>query len=282
VVPASSTNIALTELNFNPPTPGEEFLELLNLSGFAVELTGCRFTQGIEYTFPQGTQLAPGARLVLVENRTAFSARYPAVTALAPGEYAPSNLSNGGETVTLLAADGLSNIFSVNYSDGIDSTDGGGSSLVRSLESTTPDLDQYAWRASTSVEGNPGGTDAIVFTGSAAADLDGDGFSALIEHAFRTSDLDASSRPAPPVFVQHPGAGTWHVEFTTAAAADDVAITPEVSSNLSDWTTPEMAHPALPAFERGGAPGASTTWTSGPAVHLPGHQWFLRVRVSLR
>ena len=282
VVPASSSTIALTELNYHPATPGEEFLELLNISASNVELSGCTFTQGLDYTFPAATQLAPGARLVLVENRALFTSRYPAVTGLAPGQYSPSNLTNGGETVTLLAADGLSNVFSVQYGDDFDSTDGGGSSLVRSLSSTSPDLEEYVWRPSTALGGNPGGTDATPFTGSATADLDADGFTALLEHAFGTSDTDAARWPAPISFLQDPGTGTWHASFTTAAAADDVEILPESSTALGAWISLDQAQPPLPPFQRGDAPGPVTTWTSGPEPYLPGLQTFLRIRVILR
>ena len=282
LVPAAASNIALTELNYNPPVPGEEFLELLNVSSLTVELSGCTFTAGLTYTFPAGTQLAPGTRMVLAENRVLFQARYPSVTALAPGEYTPSNLSNGGETVTLQAANGLSNVFSVAYSDTLGSTDGGGSTLIRSLASAAPDLTQYVWRRSTEAGGNPGTSDAIAFSGSPTADADGDGFIALMEYAFGTSDTDASSFPPPLAILQDPGTGLWQAAFSTVAGADDVEITPEASINLSTWTAPEISTPPLPPFLPGDVPGTRTTWTSGPATLAPGAQQFIRLRVTLR
>ena len=63
----------------------------------------------------------------------------------------------------------------------IASTDGGGRSLVRVLSSTSPNASTYLWRESTQNNGNPGGTDAIAFTGSPLADADGDSIPALLE-----------------------------------------------------------------------------------------------------
>ena len=62
-----------------------EFLELTNTSpGVTLDLAGARFVEGVTFTFPGGTTLAPGGRLVVVRNAAAFAARYgvPHVTLL--------------------------------------------------------------------------------------------------------------------------------------------------------------------------------------------------------
>ncbi len=231
VVPASSANILLTELNYHPVVAGEEFIELLNTSAFIVNLSGCTFTAGIAYTFPGGTQLAAGARILVVENRTAFQARYPAVTGLAPNAYAPSNLSNGGETLTLRAADGLSDIFDVTYNDSIASTDGPGRSLIRIVGCTGNPAD-YTWRESMTNGGNPGSTDALIFTGDPLADLDRDDHSALVEYAFGTSDTVWN----PPTDYLTPNGTATPLSATALPNADCAIAELQTSDDLTTWT----------------------------------------------
>lgn len=231
VVPASSANILLTELNYHPAVSGEEFIELLNTSSFTVDLSGCTFTAGIVYTFPSGTQVAPGARLLVVEDRTLFGARYPVVTGLAPNAYSPSSLSNGGETLTLRSADALSDIFSVTYDDDIASTDGPGRSLVRVVGCTTPA--DYLWRESTANGGNPGATDALMFAGDPLADADSDGHSALIEYAFGTSDTVWNA----PTDFQTPNGAATPLKAAPLPNADCALVEHQTSDDLTNWTT---------------------------------------------
>lgn len=234
IVPASSANTLLTELNYHPAVAGEEFIELTNISAFTVDISGCTFTAGLTYTLPAGTQIAPGARLLVVENRTAFTARYPAVPLanLAPNAYTPSNLSNGGETLTLQAADALSDIFSVTYDDSIASTDGPGRSLVRVVGCTTPG--NYTWRESMSDGGNPGTNDALVFTGDPLADADGDDHAAIVEYAFGTSDTVWNS----PTDFQSPNGILDPLKATPLPNADCALVEYQSSDDLTNWTAP--------------------------------------------
>ena len=113
-----------------------EFLELANLGPEAINLNLVRFTQGIEYSFPDFT-LARAGRCLLVRDLAAFEARYgknlPVV-----GQYRGS-LDNGGERIELLdAAGGIIQSFA--YQDSwFDLTDGLGFSLTaRDLQATQP------------------------------------------------------------------------------------------------------------------------------------------------
>jgi hypothetical protein len=236
-VAADSTNTTLSELMFNPPAGGAEFIELVNFSSSTVVFTNCYFSQGVTFNFAPGTQVLPGGRILIVQDQAAFAAAYPGFSGqIAAGAYGPDTaLSNGGESLTLLAADG-SPIFSVSYSDDIVSTDGGGRSLVRILASTNPDTGAYDWRESLSPGGSPGGSDSVAFTGTAGADVDGDGFSALAEYAFGTSDTNAASFPASPAW---PIAGnTLTLTIIRRAGADDAIIEPFLSDNLAAWSLP--------------------------------------------
>jgi hypothetical protein len=251
IFPASAGALAVSELNYNPPGTSEatEFIELVNITNATLDLGGCHFDEelgeGIAYTFPAGVQLAPGARILIVKDRTAFTTQYGSGMNLAPGVFTGS-LDNSGESLVLYAASGVE-IFRFVYSDSIDSTDGNGRTLVRVLSSTNPNPAEYAWRASTASGGNPNTTDAIPFTGSALADIDNDGFVAMVEYAFGTSDTDALSRPPSPV-ITFGANGSTTATYALLPNADDVSAVVETTLSLgSPWQPTSGASPAAAA-----------------------------------
>jgi hypothetical protein len=161
-VAAYATPLRITEIMYHPldPNPADaidkdayEFIELhhtgpgsLNLSGF--------FFDGIAHTFPAGTEIAAGSRMVLVRNATAFAARYPGVAW--HGVYFGS-LANSGEKIRLRSADGTT-VISAEYDDDppwVLSPDGLGYSLVNRNPDGNPD-DSANWRASRDPGGSPG------------------------------------------------------------------------------------------------------------------------------
>lgn len=155
--------LLLTEIMYHPANNNSdhEFLELKNAGPAAAALGGARFSEGINYTIAGGTVLAPGAFLLIPRNPAAFAARYPGVACAASG-YAPSNLDNAGERVTLV--DVASNVlFSVRYDDAPPwptSPDGLGFSLVPRQPGANPNPDNPAhWRASAFPGGSPGADD---------------------------------------------------------------------------------------------------------------------------
>ena len=91
--PASASNLVVSEIMYHPidPAVGAEFIELLNISAAdVIDLTRVAFTAGIDFTFPTGTALAPGGRVVVHGSEFKSDTR----------------LANGGERLTLSAADG--------------------------------------------------------------------------------------------------------------------------------------------------------------------------------
>src|SRR6185295_6302949 len=111
---------------------------------------------GIDFTFPQTTILAPGARIVLSSdaNPTGFAQRYPGVTVA--GRFGGA-LNNAGETIALLDRFG-NTIHSVSYGNsGLwpATPNGAGYSLVLVDPSGDPD-DPLSWRASATQNGSPG------------------------------------------------------------------------------------------------------------------------------
>ncbi len=148
--------LRITELMYNPSGGSlYEFIELQNVSGVPVDLSGIYF-DGINFIFPAGTFLAGNARLVLGANTdtNAWKLLYPGVN---PVGWFSGSLNNGGERISLF--DKFGNLItSVDYSDANGwptAADGGG----RSLEIINPlgNPDEPAnWQASAVNHGTPG------------------------------------------------------------------------------------------------------------------------------
>ncbi len=151
--------LTIGEILYHPAPGGAEFLEIVNQERIPVDLSSFR-TEGVTHTFPAGSILPPGGRLVLSGDPEDFALRYPDV-ALA-GVYA-GKLANGGERLRLLDAGGQP-LIDLRYDDeGFWplSPDGRGHSLVPAEpagEAFGPS-DPRAWRASSQTGGSPGRPD---------------------------------------------------------------------------------------------------------------------------
>ena len=78
---------------YNPPAGQDyEFIELENSGELTIDLSGLRFSNGVEFSFEDGEVLAPGERYLLVADEEAFLAAFPGVPVR--GEFSDS-LSNG-------------------------------------------------------------------------------------------------------------------------------------------------------------------------------------------
>jgi hypothetical protein len=184
LTPASSANLIVTEAHYNPQAytgpnatsapfndaQNFEFLELRNTSNEVILLDGVS-TVGITYTFPSSTSgpvtwLLPGQSIVIVKNQLAFAARYlqpgsPYLNIkIAPGDYGTSNLSNGGEAITINAAN-TQLIQTFTYDDDAAtnwplSPDGQGPSLTAIFMNPSLYNNASNWRASFVAHGTPG------------------------------------------------------------------------------------------------------------------------------
>ena len=122
--------LRVTELMYHAVDGGNfDYVELQNISGTTLDLNGVRFSEGIEFTFPDMT-LEAGQYVALVSNSAAFRSSY-GTSANVAGEYS-GNLNNGGEQIVLILPWPLeAAILRFEYSDGwYPTTDGGGNSLV--------------------------------------------------------------------------------------------------------------------------------------------------------
>ncbi|MFN0130478.1 MAG: lamin tail domain-containing protein, partial [Verrucomicrobiales bacterium] len=298
ITPAAAHNLVISELMYHPDdlTPEEEadgftdpdqfeYLEVMNIGGSPVNLTGVRFTSGIDYDFASGSTLSPGERLIIVRDRTAFFARHPEAAArLAPGAFLNvTGLNNSGEGLLLTDAQGAI-IKSFAYDDVFPwpaSADGTGRSLVLVAPATNPDHALPTnWRASVAPGGTPGGSDAIPFTGIPSADADCDGLTAFVEHAIGTSDLvpnsaSPQSDASRTRFTINPD-GYLEFSATRNLAADEAILEAQWSTDLNTWDAASM----ILVSESPETAGTSTlTWRS--LAPLPARA-FIRLDVRAR
>ncbi|MHC4753240.1 MAG: lamin tail domain-containing protein, partial [Planctomycetota bacterium] len=100
-------NLRITEIMYHPQNladpndpndPNEEYIELKNIGAETINLNLVSFTNGIDFTFPS-LELAAGQYCVLVQDRSAFEARYGTAINIA-GQYS-GRLNNGGEGIRL-------------------------------------------------------------------------------------------------------------------------------------------------------------------------------------
>jgi hypothetical protein len=302
--PASAASIVVSELHYNPndPSPAEvaagftagndfEYIELLNIGASAVDLTGAAFTAGVNFAFtaalsPSLLRLEPGERVVIADDPAAFAMRYGTSAGLKLAGPYSGNLSNGGDTVTLLDRNGDA-IKSFAYSDEepwpVDA-DGNGYSLVLNHPASNPDHNlPDSWRSSAQTGGTPGAANGVSPPADPAADSDADGLTALVEHALA---LDPSVPHGSPViatreqqFVVDNAPGTYLVlEFQRSLLADGVTIVPELSTSLADgsWEPGALVYVST---RNNGDGTATVMWrTSSPVAAAA--RLFLRLRVQ--
>ncbi len=278
---ADSTNLAISEIMYNPTGPLEdtEFVELVNLSATeTIELGNATFVAGIDFTFPLNTTLAPGQQLLLVSNTTAFEAEHGAGLSIA-GEFAGS-LDNDGEQLILHDAFG-SEILNFTYKDGPKwplEADGNGRSLVLRAPSLGLDPnDPLNWRDSTASGGNPDASDTVTFSGDPNADQDADGLSAFFEYGVGTSDTVPNPFGSSLTPVLDPDG---HLSLTIAInlLASDLDTSLEHSGHLTAWSA--ATDFAIDSITRNVAEGTGLIiYRSLLPVGIDGDRGFLRWRI---
>jgi hypothetical protein len=216
--------------------------------------------------------MAAGQRLLLVDSQFDIDAKYGIGLPIA-GVYR-GNLNNGGETLVLMAPDGLTELFRVTY-DGADpwpeAADGDGRSLVL-VDGKRPN-DPAAWRPSLSDGGSPGTLGGDGFTGNPDEDLDGDGINSFTEFAMGTSDLEPNGPADQPVFLPD-GNGGWEYRFPVSLAARDVTARIEFSNDLVTWSD----NPTAAEHVSSVVSGDQYLRTYRAPAPAPSNRLFIRVR----
>lgn len=95
--------MAISELHYHPDSTrnSDDWIELLNYGNGTLDISGWRLTDGNplnNFTFPQGTAVAPQERLVLAQDTAHFHSQHPQVPVWGPLGF---GLSNNGETISL-------------------------------------------------------------------------------------------------------------------------------------------------------------------------------------
>lgn len=96
-------DVVINEIMYSPISgdSDDEFIELYNRSGAAVNVSGWRIADGVSLTFPEGTIIPAGGFLVVANNATNLLANYPNLNSTNTiGNYG-GTLGNGGERITL-------------------------------------------------------------------------------------------------------------------------------------------------------------------------------------
>jgi len=101
-------DIVINEIMYHPISDedDDEFVEVHNRSGSAVDLSGWRFGNGIDFVFPAQTSIASGGYLVVARNQGRLLSRYSGQLTASNtlGDYSGS-LADGGERLTLQKPD---------------------------------------------------------------------------------------------------------------------------------------------------------------------------------
>ena len=178
-----------------PENMGLEYIELYNKGNTPVNLSGWRFSDGVEFVFPDVT-LNNGNYLVVAADVNAFKAKYPSITNVV-GVW-QGRLSNSGENIVL--SDNLGMVIDrVHYADEgdwavrvlgpleennqrgwiwSDQTDGGSRSLEL-INAALPNEYGQNWAASSVNDGTPGSVNSTIANNIAPLILDVEHFPAI-------------------------------------------------------------------------------------------------------
>jgi len=254
--------LVVSKIYYNPPgSQGSEYVELMNTGTVELDLSYVAFTAGITFTFPAGTRLLPGGRILVVKDPDEFSAIFGSGPQVA-GSY-PNNLSNSGERLELTRADGIV-IHSFVYSDQPPwpaEADGEGYALVLVDPGSNPDHgDPLSWRASHGLGGAPGAPDAQGYAEwrllngehDDDEDRDGDGINTLLEYYLGGNPQLPEPDLMPKMTIS--ADGSWLMSITRRVGLDVAGPLVESSSDLAEW----LPDPAAELLETLRIPGFPT------------------------
>lgn len=279
-----SSNLVVSEIYYNEPGSVEstEYIELMNIDPSAtLDLTGVTFTDGITFTFPAGTMLAPNERIVVVSDEAAFIARFGSGVNIA-GAYTGA-LSNGGESIEISLPDSTV-IRAFTYDDSAPwptEPDGDDYSLVLIAPDCNPDHNlALSWQTSLQTGGTPGTDDSVDYAdwklsfGNPAddADPDGDGWTVIEEFHFGGSPV-AHDDLAP--MTNFDFLASLFTATVRRRAGVDTKLTLQQSTDMQDWIDSPDA--ILQSSQRipGSSPAVDVqTWV----VPLTGTKLFFRFK----
>lgn len=209
--------IVISEIMYHPPNGEAEYIELANIDSAPVALfdaeTGesWRMTKGLHHVFPAADPIvmAPGERIVLTRNITAFNQEYGVPSGTRLFQWDSGALNNGGETLELSQPGdvdelGIRQFIRVDRVDFSDSgywpisADGAGDALLR-LDERAYGNDPANWTATSPSPGQTGfqrwaaGFSLPAGQDAPDDDPDEDGVVNAVEYATGTNPLVKSS-----------------------------------------------------------------------------------------
>lgn len=315
--PVGAENLVVSEIMYHPADPSEaeiaagfddadvfEFIEFLNIGARTVNFSGARLRGDADFDFAEGTKLAPGERLLLVENQEAFALRYPGVAV--DGQYR-NKLGNGGGRISLRDHTGA--VFREFLYDDDEpwpaAADGEGRSLVLLTPEENPDAASAAsWQPGTKVHGTPGTdeddnggggdegyTDWLAEHFSAdeledesvsgpQADADGDGLPTLAEYYAGGDPMTTELEKAPTVSLASVGNETFlALSYRHLVSVEDVTATVELSSDLQTWLSGPADTVEVERVANGDGSETITVRDAMSLTDLDGSARFARLRL---
>ena len=180
--PAGAASVVINEVMYHPGSDNllESYVELYNPGAAAVDLSGWRFTKGLQFEFPTNASIGASNYLAVAADGAAFTRKYPGVTNFVAGWLAPMsshlvladragalvsevNYSNDGDWAARVLTTGGPNAFGHAGWEWLAPHDGQGSSL----ELINPNLsNEYAlnWGSSSALNGTPGRANSLFQT----------------------------------------------------------------------------------------------------------------------
>lgn len=97
------SDVVINEIMYAPISrdSDDEYVELYNRGTNVVDLSGWRFVEGIEYTFPSNTFISPGQYIVVAKNVNNLLSKYPQLNSSNTFGNFGGSLANGGERLAL-------------------------------------------------------------------------------------------------------------------------------------------------------------------------------------
>lgn len=283
----SQQYLRITEIHFAPLKGKEfEFIELTNIGPDPLDLSGIRFTDGVEAELTGS--LAPDEFGLVVSNPIHFLGLN--IVGIFSGA-----LNNGGEQLTLRDIAG-ENILSFDY-EGEWFTAVRNSGYSLDLRDETADWstwdDRLSWATSSGMEGSPGISNPVPhgndyeswiqsffteaelgdpFMSGPMADANSDGFSNLIHYALGIDPKVLLSGSFADVVIKD---GVTSLEFGRLMKTPDLNLTVQVSTDLLEWSPLAVLTNSIPHTN-----GRETVTYSSPIPLSPGSQQFLRIHVA--
>ncbi len=145
--------LRLTEIMFDPPGSGSEFLEFKNIGAVPLTITGVNFGSGLTFTFP-ATTVAAGGYIVITQNLALFNFQYPGVPAV---QWTSGRLDNGGESLRIQTSTYRLGILDFRYEGSWypETRSGASLEIVEPLSARTTWGDRASWQPSTPSPGGP-------------------------------------------------------------------------------------------------------------------------------